>query len=307
MTSYGFGECVENGLTYSLEVRTLNSRYIEVNVRMPRHLIALEPDMISKVKKTFSRGKVDIFVDLNRDGGQRDLPEVDPDAVSHYARQYNTICKQVADANLEHVSIQSAKPSDFFRLDGVLRSERKPRGEAAAEEFRKPLFTALDAALATAQKARLKEGTALYDHLQELLTSLESEHRHVGAKRDEILNAIHTNYHKKLQALFGTINGSSTTSGHEVSEERIAQEVVLLTDKADIEEEISRLSTHCEEFRKHLEKKDAVGRKLDFLCQEMHREVNTMSNKLIQTDVSKHTLVMKQTIERIRQQVQNIE
>ena len=283
MTSYGFGEATDGAFTYTCEIRTLNSRYVEVSARMPRHLMPLEADLVNQVKAELKRGKVDLFIDCVRTGAAKDLPMLDVEALKHYSGILTQAAKALADSGAKDL-VRSPDLAQLLAMEGVLISgndakKAGPRGVDAAEPHRAPLFRAAQLALKAASQARVKEGASLGQALAELLDVLESGRRAVAAKHDEILAHLH----------------------------KAAQAGVPLKGDADIDEELTRLSTHIGEFRRLMATEEAAGRKLDFLCQEMHREVNTMSNKLVQTDVSQHTIEMKQTVERIRQQVQNIE
>lgn len=306
MTAYGYGESEASGLTYACEIRSLNSRYLEVSVRLPRHLIALEIDLTNHVKSRLRRGKVDVFIDVVRAGGQRDMPHLDAAAATHYL----TLAREAA-ALWPKAGLEGAPSpfsiADLLRMDGVLVGDRaKDRGTDAAESHRDALFAALDRCIGTAIASRGKEGAALGQAMTVLLDDLEAGRRQVAAKRDVILPGLQKAYLKRLESTLEMLQktGKSTT---QLPEERLLAEVAIQSDKADIDEELTRLATHLGEFRRLMAEEDGAGRKLDFMCQEMHREVNTMSNKLLQTDVSQHTLEMKQIIERIRQQVQNIE
>ena len=307
MTAYGYGERDDGGgLTYTCEIRTLNSRYLEVNVRLPRHLLALEVDVINHVKAALRRGKADVFLDAVKGSGARDLPTMDADAVRHVLDLAKGLADRVREAGLGDM----APPSfgDVARVDGVMVTAGGParRGLDAAEAHKAGLFQALDAALAAVAQARRKEGAALAEALRQLLDDLEAQRQQVAAHRDQVLTQLRANVLRRVDATLAQLQKAGHAAATLLSEERLAMEVTLASDKADIDEELTRLATHVREFHRLLGE-EGEGRKLDFLCQEMHREVNTMSNKLVQTEVSQHTLEMKQIIERIRQQVQNLE
>lgn len=305
MTAYGYGEAEADGLTFSCEIRSLNSRYLEVSARVPRHLLALEIDVTNHVKAALRRGKVDVFIDVVRVGGQRDLPVLDDQAALHYLG----LAKQLAD-QWPKTGLHGAAPlpsiADVMRFDGVLVSEKRERGLSSAQAHKPVLFKALDVALGAACQARAKEGQALAVAMLTLIDDLEQGRKAVALKRDSILPGLQKTYLKRLESALEMLQKSGKTTA-QIPEERLLAEVAVQSDKADIDEELTRLATHVNEFRRLMKDDESPGRKLDFLCQEMHREVNTMSNKLVQTEVSQHTLEMKQTIERVRQQVQNIE
>ncbi len=307
MTSYGYGEFSVGDQALTCEIKTLNSRYIEVNVRLPRQLFALETEIINHVKSVLRRGKVDVFIDLNRQSGHRDLPELDETALAHYLGQYERAVTQIKSRHkgLEVGPFFNAF-TELLKLEGITGGEKnRLRGEEAGAQFRDPLFEALNKALANVAQARKTEGAALDCALLELLDEMERNRQIVASKRDAIIGQLRTNIQKRIENAIANINktGQSVTA----PEDRLLTEIAMISDKADIDEELTRLATHIIEFRRLLKDEEAAGRKLDFICQEMHREVNTMSNKLVQTEVSQFTIEMKQTIERIRQQVQNIE
>lgn len=309
MTAYGSGEVESAGLTYVCEVRSLNSRYLEVSARVPRHLLALEIEVTNHVKSRLRRGKVDVFVDVARAGGLRDMPELDDAAARHYLRLLKHLGELAADVGLAPsapVKAPDLSLTELLRLDGVLMTGGKERGQGVAEPHREALFQALEGAIEQALAARAKEGEALGEAMASLLKDLEQGRQAVAKLRDTIIPALQRTYQKRLEAALEMLQKSGKATA-QIPEERLLAEVAVQSDKADIDEELTRLKTHIGEFRRLMGEDDSPGRKLDFLCQEMHREVNTMSNKLVQTEVSQHTLEMKQIIERLRQQVQNIE
>jgi uncharacterized protein (TIGR00255 family) len=307
MTSYGYGESMVGDQTLTCEIKTLNSRYVEVNVRLPRQLFALEAEIINHIKSVLRRGKVDVFIDLNRQSGHRDLPELDEAALTHYLSQYEKVVLQVKSHNkaLEIGPFFTAF-TELLKIEGITGVEKnRLRGEEAGAQFRDALFESLNKALANVSQARKTEGAALDAALVELLDEMEHNRKIVASKRDAIIGQLRTNIQKRIENAIANIN--KTSQSVTAPEDRLLTEIAMISDKADIDEELTRLATHINEFRRLLKDEDAAGRKLDFICQEMHREVNTMSNKLVQTEVSQFTIEMKQTIERIRQQVQNIE
>ena len=198
---------------------------------------------------------------------------------------------------------------DFFRLDGVLISadRHRGRGPEAVGKHRSSILAALEQALDHVEEMRSREGTALNQALVELAQELEQQRSAVAAKRDQVVADLAQAYLERLDKLVEALQAKAGALAGQLPEERLVGEAAVLAEKADIEEEVTRLASHIQEFLRLTQQGRGVGRKLDFLCQEMHREVNTMTNKLVQTSISHHTLQMKQTIERLRQQVQNIE
>lgn len=306
MTAYGQGAHEHRGYSYSCEIRTLNSRYLEVSVRLPRHLVALEVELTNTIKAALKRGKVDLFVAVSQKGGAATLPPVNPGAVNHYLTQARTIAEIAR--GLDSIPLPAPLTvMDLLQLPQVLSQEDQPSGADALESHREGISEALNGALAAVKSARHTEGAALGKALHLLLDELERDRLSVAGRRDKILQTLQATFLKRLETTLAQLAKNTNLGQPVISEERALIEVAILSDKADIEEELTRLSTHIQEMRRLLDSEDGAGRKLDFLCQEMHREVNTMSSKLVQTEVSQFTLEMKQTVERIRQQVQNIE
>jgi uncharacterized protein (TIGR00255 family) len=305
MTAYGLGENSTSAFRYSCEIRTLNSRYLEVNARLPRALIALEPEVINMVKGELKRGRVDLFVEMKSLAGGHVLPQLNVAALTHYRGMADEIQRRMGDWS--GFRAQGLSVSDLMRLEGVLEGAHDETSVAdQLARHRETVFGVVRAALADVKKARAREGLALRDALRALLDELIQDHKVIEAQAPEILAAVHTNYVKRVRALFETIGGDAAKPSG-LTEERLAIEVGILTDKADVAEELTRLGAHEVEFQRLLSQDDAVGRELDFMCQELHREVNTLGNKLLNPAISPRTVHMKQTVERLRQQVQNIE
>lgn len=311
MTAYGCGETSQGDSTYTCEIRSLNSRFLEVNVRLPRPLIALEVEIINHVKAQLKRGKVDLFLDLTKSNGAKDLPQLDTGAVAHYTEVVTQLRGALASKGLKPQH-ELTSLYDILRLEGVLQTESKSRvrGMDQADTHRASVFKAVSEALEQLKTARVKEGHALAAALRDLCQTLRAHAGQVAAKRESVTETLQKNYLKRLETVLGNVHKVAHATNIEplkVDDSRLLAEIAILLDKSDIEEEVTRLSTHINEFERLLVAEDAPGRKLDFLCQEMHREVNTISNKLVQTEISQHTIEMKQTVERIRQQVQNLE
>lgn len=307
MTAFGAGEATGSLSAIRCEIKTLNSRFIDVNIRMPRFLQSMENDVSTLVKNRLTRGKVDISFDVQLKTSEASLPRLNQDVLNHYLKLAHTSCGLIEKS--EHpYGVTKLSISDLFRLDGVLEGNGfAGKSVEATETHREPLMKSLELALSEIIRGREKEGGSLQIALEDLMNELTKERKEIQSKRLEIQQQLFINYRKRLDKLFEKLKETGQTLPDSPPEERIVTEIAMLADKTDIEEELIRLETHEQEFRKGLTAKDDIGRKLDFLCQEMHREVNTMSNKMVVLEISRHTLAMKQTIERIRQQVQNIE
>ncbi len=308
MTGYGVGESDGEGFHYQCEIRTLNSRFIEVNTRMPRGLIALEPEIIKTVKNHLARGKVDVFIDVSKTGEAKDLPQLDPAAINHYLGLFEQLQKQMqGNVSYSFASLRDPSATEIFRLEGVLKNQSSLMSpEDQINLHGAPIKEALVKALEQVKSARLKEGMVLKAALQDLLGLLEKDCAAISEKVQDLRQLVYDTYTRRLENVLKSLENTGSDS-LKPPEDRLLAEIAILTDKADVEEELVRFKGHHEEFLKLMDQGDKVGRKLDFLCQEMHREVNTLSSKLQSSDVSPHSLNMKQSVERVRQQIQNIE
>lgn len=305
MTAFGTGEYQNDHGSYRCEIKTLNSRFLDQNIRLPRKLVALEHEVIDQVKGHLQRGKVDVFFDIKPKTATSSLPSLNVEAVEHYVKTVGGLRDRVKQG-LGQESIAPIDLLGMLNLDGILESTETTT-ESFADIHREGALQAAKKALEGVLQLRAREGEKLQEALREILGSLESDRQGIQKQSDEILREMKSQVESRLEAILSQYGEASQRVRESIPEERILAEIAVLSDKADIAEELVRLDVHTQEFLKALGSKDPVGRKLDFLCQEMHREVNTISSKMNHLKVSKNTLKLKQAIERLRQQVQNIE
>lgn len=299
MTAFGSGEFATASTLYRCEVRTLNSRFCDVSIKLPRSLIVLEPQLLNVIKARLQRGKVDVFFELQSLDRKAGFPSLNSDALDHYKGLLQQLSASLPNATLSAY--------ELLRLEGVLESRLSLSAEDARSQHEEGIAKALNQSLDAVVKQRSGEGKVLEGALIKLLDSIRADRLAITQKRDGIQAALYENYRKRLERLLGALEETGQKISSMLPEDRLLSELAILTDRSDIEEELTRLEAHENEFLRILSKEEDAGRKLDFLCQEMHREVNTISNKLVQLEVSQHSLALKQTVERLRQQVQNIE
>ncbi|MBC7659225.1 MAG: YicC family protein [Chitinophagaceae bacterium] len=300
MTAFGSGELSTANTQYRCEIRTLNSRFCDISIKLPRSLLALEPQLLALVKAHVQRGKIDVFFDLSQTDKASHLPKLNEAAVHHYLGLA---------AELSRLSPELTPLSQFevLRLEGTLETGPSIPGDTYVTNHEENLRAVIEIALDRVSKQRAGEGAVLKTALIKLVDAMRFDREAILAKREIIQSALFDSYKKRLDRLLGLLDESVPDISTLIPDERLLTELAILTDRADIEEELTRLKAHEDEFLRILNSEDEAGRKLDFLCQEMHREVNTISNKLTQLDVATHSLTLKQTIERLKQQVQNIE
>ncbi len=318
MTGFGFHQHQDDQAVYRCEIRSVNSRYLEVQVRTPRHLMSLEPILINAVKSRVERGKVDVFIECVP--AKKDQVPVGLGAnLKEYLDLYSNAEKQVRHQGL------SVSPLDLRSLlsdlgmgpCGESKSPGAAQGldpEEVQEKFQPGILTCLEKALDRHHESRAAEGKSLGLSLAEPLGKLKNHLKSLLEQLESIRLVLKNVHKKRLDTAIDALVTSLDPQLLKSREERLLMELALLADKQDIAEEITRLGIHLDQVERmlgggphQLAPKGGQGRKLDFMCQEMFREINTMSNKLLQIEVLGLTIEMKQQVEKIRQQVQNIE
>ena len=290
MTGYGRAEALHEGRKWVVEVRSLNHRYMEVIVRLPGALTPLEMEIKKKVGERLLRGRIDVTIQMDTSGspGGAMQYEIDLPLLRNYLELLNVIraeLKLKEKADLNTVS--------RFR-DIFVPSERK----LDAAQAWVVLKDVLDEALMELVRMRGKEGAAIRKDFLARIGRIKDCLQVTKSRIPEVINE----YQKRLSDRVKELSG-----GLELDGMRLAQEVALLAEKTDITEEIVRLESHIEQFTKLLDSRDTAGRKIDFLLQEMCREVNTMGSKSSDVKLSHQVIELKSEITKLREQVQNVE
>lgn len=267
----------------SIEIKTVNHRYLDVNTRLPEMLRDLEMPLRELVRQHLKRGKVDCSLRFNA-GSQGDANIT----VNQGLAQQLTMAADLITAQQQ---LTPYTAFDVLRWPGVMQV-----AEADMTQTKSTLLTLATAALEELSQVRAREGAALAETIMQRLQSMEQLLIIVGQRSDEIVAEQRKKLHEKVQDM--SVN---------VDAERLEQEIVLLAQRVDVAEELDRLATHIKETRRVLEKGGAVGRRLDFLMQEFNREANTLGSKSIDSDMTQIAVEMKVLIEQMREQVQNIE
>ncbi len=287
MTGFGAGHGASAGEELDVEVRSVNHKFCEVKVRAPRELAALELDAAKLVKDRLARGGVE--VSLRRPGAATALaPRVDVARAESYARAFAEIAARLGLAG-------GPTLSDVIGADGVVRLEERAVDLDAAREA---LGAALGAALDALVAMRAREGEALGRDLHGRLARVEA----LVARVAELVPAALAAHEARMQERVAEL-----ARGVTVDPQRLAQEIAILADRTDVTEEITRLRSHVAQVRALLASGEPAGRKLDFLVQEMHREVNTIGSKSQSAEIAAAVVEMKAEVERMREQVQNVE
>lgn len=282
--SVGAGEAMEE---ISIELRSVNHKFCEVKARLPRELTALELALVKRVKERIARGALDVTLRRQTAGSAGQVPVVDEALVREYQRAFGQVAQAAGRS-------ESAPLTWLAQQPGVIRmDERGVAIDHATAAATQALETALEALIAMRQA----EGRALAEDLTARLQLVTEAAREVEALAPRAV----ADYRTRLQERIVELSAS------EVDPQRLAQEVAFFAERTDIAEEMTRLSSHLEQFRALIAADEPVGRKMDFLVQEMHREVNTTGSKSQHPEISLRVVAMKAELERLREQVQNVE
>ena len=288
MTGYGRAEDTLNGCTITVELRSVNNRYLDCNVRMPRlYLFAVET-IKSRVQNTISRGKVDVFVTLDSTGGEQVQVSVNQPLADGYYAALTQLAERYGLSKDISVSLLS-------RFPDVLLAEK---AEEDVEQRAQDICSVLDRALADFDQMRTREGARLEADVLSRAARIEE----LVGKVEERSPQTVAEYRAKLEARMNEV-----LSNTQLDPARILTEAAIFADKVAVDEETVRLRSHIGQLRHMLEQGGATGRKLDFLIQEFNREANTIGSKCSDIDIARHVVDIKAEIEKIREQVQNIE
>ena len=288
MTGFGRGEYAGETLKFIVEIKSVNHRYLDANVRIPKEYAFMDTSIRSELKKYLQRGKVDVFVTYQIIGDVNYDLQFNEHLAREYVDAYERMAQRFNLTNDLTAARLGAQP-EIFRLKEDSMNE---------EEVWSILKQALDTALEMLVETRTAEGANLKQDMIAKLDTLKAGVEQIELRYPEILAA----YENRLKEKIADILGDS-----QIDESRLAAEVVLFADKLATDEETVRLKSHINAMKKELEKGSDIGRKLDFIAQEMNREANTILSKANDLETSNIAIDLKTGIEKIREQVQNIE
>ena len=288
MTGYGRGEAARGGAKFTVEISTVNRKQAELSLYLPRELDALESRARDEINAKVSRGRIAARVQWTAKSGERAQVEIDRNLANQYAKEYR---KLAADLKLGgEVSLDT-----ILRAPGVLQTSEE---ELDVESLWTPLRTAVRAALKELLAMRAREGANLKKDLQKRIDALQKTVKAVKRQAPKTVR-------RHREALLDRLNQSGLDL--KLDDERVLKEVALFADRIDITEELTRLESHFGQFADYAKSKGPVGRTLDFLSQEMNREVNTIGSKANDPLISRLVVAMKSELEKFREQVQNVE
>ncbi len=287
MTGFGAGRAGRGDEEIDVEIRSVNHKFCEVKVRLPRELSAIELEMARAVKERLARGGVDVSV-RRAPGRVAVAPRVDAALAEAYVRAFREIQARLALPGAVHLA-------DVLGAEGVVRLEERA---VDLESARAGAMDALEQALAALTAMRGREGVALARDLEGRLATIEDLVTRIETIAPQSIERYRVRLEQRIEEV---------SRGLSLDPARLAQEVALFADRIDVSEELTRLRSHVAQTRGLLGGDEPAGRKMEFVVQEMHREANTIGAKSQGADISAAVVALKAEIERMREQVQNVE
>ncbi|MCD8372438.1 MAG: YicC family protein [Clostridia bacterium] len=288
MTGYGRGEYKQGGIELTVEVKTVNNRYLDIAVKCPKIFIAYEEVIRSKIREKLTRGHADVFISLSDRREKAKTLFLDESAAKSYADAAKKLSELFPEIENDFTI------NSLMRYPDVLKQEE---AQGADDELLAALDVALGLALDNLNSMRAKEGAKLKADMLSRMDVIKSLVEKIAERAPLVSADYRLRLEEKLKKYLETVNPD---------EGKLLTEVALFADKSNIDEELTRLYSHIEQF-KDIACSDAVGRKLDFLVQEFNRETNTICSKSNDLVITKCGLDLKNEIEKVREQVQNVE
>lgn len=287
MTGYGRGQAQVDGLSFSVEIKAVNHRYGDISIKAPRLLAALENSIKKQVSAVLKRGKIDVFISQELSSDLWSRPVIDEAVASAYMTAFSHLKDMTGltdDVSLEFLAGQK----------DVLCFQDADYDNAALEAC---LKQAIGSALEAILTMRKNEGGATADDIISRLELISAELKKIEA----CASRVPMEWQQKLTERLSRLqeNGGDP--------QRVAQEIAIFADRCDISEEINRFHSHLGQFDELMKKQEPVGRQMDFLVQELNREANTMGSKSNDAELTRHVVILKSELEKIREQIQNIE
>ena len=288
MTGFGRSTYENEGREYIVEIKSVNNRFNDVNIKMPRNLNYLEDKIRKQILNNISRGKVEVSIQLNNNSDLGKKINLNTDIAKKYIEELKKLTQETS--IIDNINIM-----DVAKFPDVLNIRID---EEAEEVIEKELFTALDSAIDSFLDMRQKEGSKIKVDLENRIEVIKQKIEQISSISAGLVDEYIVKLETRIKELLKT---------DVVDQTRLAQEVVIYSDKCSVEEEITRLKSHISQFLNLLNENIAIGKKLDFLIQEMNRETNTIGSKANNLEITNFVVDIKTELENIREQIQNIE
>lgn len=287
MTGFGRSNLQENSREYQVEIKSVNHKYIDINVRMPRNISFLEDEVRKIISSRIKRGKIDVFITFDNYSEEGKNIRINKEIAKVYIESLKELAKEEKLNN-------NIEVTEITKLPDVLVIKNNEDEEILKIELSKAVNNAVDKLI----EMRKTEGLKMSEDALNRIAIIEGKVKEIS----ELSTGLIDEYVVKLEARIKELLKTD-----EVDRTRLAQEVVIYADKCSVQEEITRLNSHIEQFRQLIKSESAAGKKLDFIIQEMNRETNTIGSKANNLDITNRVIDIKTELEDIREQIQNIE
>ena len=287
MTGYGSGKVEKNGWEVTVDLKTVNHRFLDLSLRLPRNIAFLEQTVREEIGRQIKRGHVDVFLTVTRPAGSASQVNCDPELALLYSQA------------AEQISAKADVPNDLttsrlMKMEGVVTlTEAEMDEDAVTAACRE----AAEAAAMQVTLMRDKEGIHLKEDLKIHLDAAAALREKICERAPMVV----AEYREKLEGRLKQLLADG------VEPQRLAQEVAIIADRCAIDEELARLESHIRQMNQYLENAGEIGKKMDFLIQEMNREANTIGSKASDAAIAQHVVDLKSEIEKLREQIQNVE
>ena len=287
MTGYGKATLAIDSKEYQVEIKTINHRYADISVKMPRVLSYLEEDVKKEILKQVSRGKIEVFITYSNSSSENNEVKINTEIAKLYINELRNLAEaEGLQANIEVTEV--AKFPDVLKI----------KSSNDDEKIKEELLEVVKNATTNLVNMRSAEGEKIQIDLNNRINDIEVKTSEISKLSTGLIEEYVVKLENRIKELLKT---------EEIDKSRLAQEVVIYADKCSVEEEITRLKSHISQFRKMLENEGAIGKKIDFLIQEMNRETNTIDSKANNLEITNLVIEIKTQLEDIREQIQNIE
>ena len=288
MTAYGRSEAVKGNTEFIAEMKSVNSRYREIFLKLPQGLQPLEDRIKSMITSTLRRGRVEVSIQTKNNGENTLRLELNKPLIKAYINIFDELKKELG-------TDEPINPSLFAQLrDAILFKQ----DEVDMEKLWPGLKEVIMEALLSLESMRVNEGRVLEEDFRARLNKIERYINEIEDQREKTIEKYSDSLRERIRKLIKDI---------EITEDRLMQEVAFMAERSDITEELVRTRSHLVQFRSYMKQDDVIGRRLEFLLQEMHREVNTIGSKAGDSFISQRTVEIKAELEKLREQVQNVE
>ncbi len=288
MTGYGRGKYECDSREYTVEIKSVNNRYSDISIKMPRNISFLEDTVRKLISNSITRGKVEVFVSFTNNSDKGRNIELNYDLAKNYIEAMKKLAEETSiNSNIEVI--------DVVRLPDVLNTTLDQEGENIITE---ELTKTVSEAITNFIKMREIEGEKIKEDLQERIESVSEKINQINSISTGLVSEYIVKLEKRVNELL---------KPNVVDENRLAQEIVIYSDKCSVEEEITRMKSHISQFLNLLEQTNSNGKRIDFLIQEMNRETNTIGSKANNLQITNYVVDIKTELENIREQIQNIE